>query len=156
MIWSKKKRRTKRKKRRPMRRSVYLMERKTNRTWRSILTGKREIKIGIAKNSEERHQSVDNGIPGRVVIIAEYRVDRASSIEAQLHRKYKSDNFTVKNAKRGAGSTEFFRLTNSEVRDIKRFLRKKSGQQAEGSVIVWIFILSILAVYLIHKFNILQ
>lgn len=141
------------KRRRPLKRYVYLMERKTNRTWKTIFTGKREIKIGVSKNTQQRHQTVDNGIPGRVVILEEYIVNRASTVEAELHRKYKSDNFTVKNAKRGAGSTEFFRLTDSEIREIKRFLRKKSGQQNEGNVFLWIFILSIIAVLIVHYFN---
>lgn len=151
MTWTRKKKSAK-----PIRRSVYLMERKTNRTWQTILAGKREVKIGIAKNSEERHQAVNNGIPGRVVIIAEYRVDRASSIEAQLHRKYKSKNIAIKNAKRGAGSTEFFRLSNSDIREIKRFLEKKSGKQKEGSIFIFILVISVVAICLIHYFKVTQ
>lgn len=146
MIFTKKTNK-KKKRRSPMRRKVYLMERKTNRTCISILKGKREIKIGIAKNSEERHKSVNSGIPGRVVVIAEYSISRASTVEAELHRKYKSKNFTVKNAKSGSGSTEFFRLTTSEVGEIKRYLKKKSGKSSNDRVIFIITLICLLVVY---------
>lgn len=144
----------KRNKRAPMRRKVYLMERTSNRTWKSIFSGRREIKIGIAKNSNERHQSVDNGIPGRVVVLASYSINRASTIEAELHKKYKSKNFVVKNAKRGAGATEFFRLSNYEIRQIKNFLSEKSSNKSNRLnlfLLVLIVLISLVIIY--HKFK---
>ena len=135
----------KKRKRTPMRRKVYLMERKTNRTWKSVFSGKREIKIGIAKNSKDRHQSVDNGIPGRVVVLAEYSINRASTVEAFLHKQYKKKNFTVRNAKKGAGATEFFRLSNRDLRRIKSFLSDKATNKPNLNLSFYLALVCLLA-----------
>lgn len=117
----------KRRKKRPSRRYVYLMERVSNRDRETIKKGRREIKIGIAKNPIIRHNRIDLGIPGRVVILERYKVDQASRVESFLHKKYKKHNFTVKGAKKGSGATEFHRLTNRDIRDIRRYLKNQAS-----------------------------
>lgn len=146
MFFKKKKRRKK-----SQRRYVYLMERVTNREWSSILEGKREIKIGIAKNTRLRNRSVDLGIPGKVIILDQYKVDQASKVEAHIHRIYKDYNFKVKGAKRGAGGTEFYKLSNRDIRQVKRILSRT--QRSASPPIIQIIVFSVLLVYLIHYFT---
>lgn len=119
----------KKKKRRTLTRYIYLMERITKRRWSTIFSLKREIKLGIAKDVEDRHKTVDRGIKGKVIILEKYKVPAASTIEAELHRKYKEENFTIEDAKKNAGGTEFFQLTNNQIGNIKRFLSKKAGHK---------------------------
>ena len=142
----------KRKKRVPMKRIVYLMERKTNREWRTLFSFKKEIKIGITKDLEERHKTVNAGIPGKVVVLEKYLLERASTVEAALHEKYKESNFKVKGAKRNAGGTEFFRISNVELNQIKKELseRTKTGRSIFDNITL--FVLAILLLLIIANF----
>jgi len=134
----------------PQTRYVYLMERVSNRDWTTIRQGRREIKIGIAKDTNQRNKTVDIGIPGKVVILDQYKVEKASQVETELHRIFKSHNFTVKGAKSGSGKTEFFRLTNGQIRQAKSVLRKRQRQKTPPLFRIIIF--SIVFVYLVHYF----
>lgn len=109
-----------------MTRIVYLMERVSGREFESVINGKREIKIGIAKDADDRERQVDKGIPGKVILIFERRIKSASQLEAALHQLYKEHNFKVKGGKRGSGQTEFHRLSNGDVREVKRIIARRS------------------------------
>lgn len=126
----------------PIRRSIYLLERITKRRFSSVLSGKREIKIGIAKKYKDRHQTVDAGTPGEVIILAEYTIDKASTVEAFLHRKYNAANFTVKGAKKNAGGSEWFQVTNRELKEIKKYLEsrdvKAKPKKTSFELLIWI------------------
>lgn len=141
--------RRKRKRKSPQTRYVYLMERVSSRTTKSLLQGRREIKIGIAKNVNQRNRTVDLGIPGRVVILDKYKIKKASRVESELHKLFEKHNFTVRGAKEGSGGTEFFRLTNSQIRQARRILRKRSG----GFPWFWVVTGSFALVYFVHYMN---
>ena len=114
-------------KRTTQRRYVYLMERVTKRGLGSILTGRREIKIGVGVRPKTRRTQVDRGIPGKIVLLYQKKVNSASRVETELHRTFKKHNFVVRGAKQGAGGTEFFRLTNSQIQQAKKILDQKAG-----------------------------
>lgn len=136
---------------RTKRRSVYLMERKTRKTLRSIITFKREIKIGISNDAQVRRDQVNSGIKGNIVLIVSYRINEASKVEAELHKKYKDANFTIRNAKKGAGGTEFFRLSTREVTEIKKELAKKAGIKDKKNSNIQIVIILIFVLYLLLR-----
>ena len=124
------------KKRTTLSRYVYLFERIDNKTAFSILKGYREIKIGIGVDPINRNRQVDLGIPGTVVYITSYYVHNAAGVEDDIHDMYEKRNFHVKNAKKGAGGTEFYRLRNRDVDNIMKYLAKlevdkKSGKRAK-------------------------
>lgn len=143
------KKRTRRRNKPPQRRYVYLMERVSNRDWDTVFSGQREIKIGIAKDARRRRRTVDLGIPGKVIILDKYKVDKASRVETLLHNMFKDKNFKVKGAKRGAGGTEFFKLSNRDIRQVKRILRRKERQSMP--VFLKIVFVSIILVYFLHQ-----
>lgn len=135
-----------------LRRFVYMFERIDNKTLRSRIQGRREIKIGIAKDAYLRASQVNRGVPGTIVILRKFKVDNASHVETFLHRKYKAFNFEVKGAKDGAGGTEFFRLTDAQIRRIEKTLSQKSkkrfsvfeeDEDFDTPPIILVFILSI-------------
>lgn len=132
-----------------MTRYVYLMERVSRREWISILTFKREIKIGISKNPSQRVKDVTDGIPGKIKVRAIYRVKEASRVESRLHRKFKKWNFKPKGAKKGAGGSEMFRLSASQLIDLKRELRKEV-QGGEMWVLLKLAGVGYIIVYLLH------
>ena len=143
--------RTRRKsyKRKPARRYVYLMERTTGRTLLTVVTLRREIKIGVAHDLDQRLEQVANGIPGTIVLIYWKQLDRATTIEAELHRRFSRHNFRPKGARYGAGRSEFFRLTNAQIREAKRALNKR-----EEALQDWIFFfiaVILIAAYVIAK-----
>ena len=135
------------KKRRPARRYVYLMERTSGRTWKTIVTFRREIKIGVARDVNQRLQQVIDGIPGTIVLIYEKKVDRATTIEAQLHRQFAQYNFRVHGAKKGSGETEFFRLRNGHIRQAKQALN-----QREANIQDWAFVVFTVIVIIVYIF----
>ena len=134
----------KKKKRTPMKREVYLMERNPS-VWKEIFCLRREIKIGVAKNTQQRHNHVDDGIPGKVVVLKTYLVEEATTVEAHLHVLFKAHRFTVKGAKRGSGKTEFFRLTSNQIRQAERILEQKS----ENDNLLIVIIIVVVLIYLI-------
>lgn len=129
----------KKRKRTPMTRNIYLMERNPSvfRFWIAFFFKVREIKIGVAKNSQQREKQIDSGIKGKVVFLVEYRVEAATRTEAQIHKKYKSDSFKPKVNKRGSGETEFFRLSNIQIQEIKSTLSRKSTSSLDSTK--WFF-----------------
>ncbi len=97
--------------------------------WRFLLAfflPVREIKIGVAKSTEQRQKTVDAGIKGYVKILNSYTVDAATRTESHLHELYKKQRFTVRGGKRSSGKTEFFRLSNKDISHIKQILKKRS------------------------------
>ena len=142
-----------RKRKKPMKRFVYLFERKTKRTWKSIFQGKREIKIGIAKDVQERLSTVNGGINGKIVLLASYEVERASTVESRLHKKYKDSNFIIQDAKQNAGGTEFFRLSSSEIRDIKTYLSKLSGGISFVQSLINLFVLILIILFISNQWS---
>lgn len=117
----------KKKSKRTLTRQVYLMELNPNfikNLFSFFGLCDRQIKIGIAKNTKQRHEDVDAGIKGKVVVLNTYLIDSASRVEADLHKQYKKHRFTARGAK-GSGKTEFFNLTTKQINDIRRTLRKK-------------------------------
>lgn len=118
----------KKKRRRTLTRYVYLMERNPSlfRSFLGLFIRVREIKIGIAKSTKQRHADVDQGIPGKVVVIASYTIEQASKTESYLHQLFKEHRFTVKGAKSGSGKTEFFKLTNLEIQKAESILQRRS------------------------------
>lgn len=105
-------------------RFVYIMERTTNKSWESVLLRRKEIKLGISYKPKRRKMTVDRGIRGRIILLEQYKITNASTIEKELHQKYNEWNFVPKKALRGAGKTEFFRLTNKQIAEIKSYLSK--------------------------------
>jgi len=137
-----------------MKRYVYLMERNPSiLSWIiGFFGGRREIKIGVAKNAEERELHVDSGIPGRVVVIDKYLIREATKTEAELHKKFRKHRFTVREGKRGSGKTEFFRLTNSQIQEIREILRERKviNLWLELGVMLIIFFLSMIVFFSIE------
>jgi Meiotically up-regulated gene 113 len=123
---------------------VYLMERNG---W--FLAGwfgfKREIKIGISNKPTRRVKEVDEGIPGRIVIIRRYKVKEAAKIESELHQKYKAHNFQPKGAKRGSGRTEFFKLSNSQLSEIQNHLESVEEKKYLMEYLLFIIAFAIFA-----------
>lgn len=140
------------KKKKPITRYVYLMERVTEREWSSILRGLREIKIGVAKDSSERQKQVDRGIKGRIVLRDEFKVDVATRVESELHKKYSHCKFKPKGAIKGAGGSEFFKLSNSEIKQIKRRLGSKERERTKFSFF-WVLFGGMGIIYFYHIFN---
>lgn len=126
---------------------VYLMERTSNRKPWTVLTGQREIKIGIAKKPTDRQKDVDRGIPGRVVLLEQYKIRDVFAVESYLHRLYRSRNLKIR-AKPGSGGTEFFRLNGWQLYQVRRKLRKESGTIG-GFQWVWIWIVLMVIYFLI-------
>ncbi len=139
-------------KRKPITRNVYLMERISEREWSTILGGRREIKIGVAKDSSERQKQVDRGIKGEIILLDEFKVDVATRIESELHKKYSHCKFRPKGAKRGAGGSEFFKLTNRQIREVKRELGGKERKRTRGSFF-WVLVGGSGLIYFYHFFN---
>lgn len=139
-------------KRKPLTRYIYLMERVTEREWSSILRGKREIKIGVAKNAEERLKQVDRGIKGKMILLDEFKVEKATTKEAKLHRDYKRFKFKPKGAKKGAGGTEFFKLSNKQLGEIKSSLIGYQNQRESSFFLLFLGLGSVIII-LYHFLN---
>jgi len=139
------------KKGKPMRRAVYLFERVRGRTAKSILNGKREIKIGIGKDVYTRRQQVDTDLPGKWVLLDYKVINQASRVETRLHKKYAEHQFTVQGGKPGSGQTECYRLTPSLLRQLKRDLNREAYPP---DILVLLFItgLATLLMYILHNY----
>lgn len=118
---------------------------------KTILSGlgiaKRRIKIGIAKNVKERHEDVDRGISGDVVLLCEYLIEEAARSENYLHDLFKEHRYTER-GKRGSGKTEFFKLTNQQIKQAQNILSSKEMQSNSIGQILWTFVFAFI-VYLI-------
>lgn len=116
-----------------MTRNIYLMERDPSvlRWFLAFFFKVRQIKIGVAKNSRQREKQVDSGIKGKVVFLTEYEVEAATRTESHIHKIYKADSFKPRVNKRGSGETEFFKLSNSQIQEIKSILSKRSTKNLD-------------------------
>ena len=124
------------------RRYVYVMERTTSRTWRTLMSGRREVKIGVAVDSHRRKNEVDRDLPGRVRLVDEYLCNDANAVEAALHDRYSGNRFTPKNAGRASGRTEWFRLTTFQVSHLRRTLKRESlSPGVDLRVNIWVLII---------------
>lgn len=110
----------------------------------------RRIKIGIAKDVKDRHNDVDAGISGNVILLCEYLVDEAAKVESHLHDIFKDKRYTER-GKRGSGKTEFFRLTNKEIRQAKSILQSKELQSNNTTQIICTVIFAIIIIYTIFN-----
>ncbi|QDP50416.1 MAG: hypothetical protein Unbinned5350contig1001_31 [Prokaryotic dsDNA virus sp.] len=137
-----------------MRRFVYLMER--NPTLLKWILGHfakvREIKIGVAKDSSEREKQVDRGIKGKVVLLNEFKVNAATTVEKGLHIIFKDESWKPPTIKKGSGETEFFKLSNYQIGKARRKLRNTEGDD-NGDSFVLVLMLGIFLIILFHVKN---
>lgn len=129
------------------------MERTTRRSWKTLLTGKREVKVGVAVDSQRRHSEVNSAMPGRVRLIDEYLCDDANAVESAVHDRYKAHRFTPKDAGRSAGRTEWFRLNDMQVSAVRRTLKRESvnpGVDVRLPVWALILIFSVVGATVMH------
>ena len=154
MIFKKKKRKPK-KRSQPLTRSVYLFKRVRGRDWETIFTFKNEVKIGIAlkKRVETRLQEVNRDMPGDWICIGRYDIKKASTFESELHTQYKKYQMKVKGAKRGSGSTEVFRLSSSQLRELKEKLSDQSKIQKQSQSVFWVLLLSLVVAFIYNYFK---
>lgn len=138
-------------------RTVYLMERTTNLEADSVSRGLREIKIGVANDSIRRNKEVDRGIPGDVKILDEYVFDDATRIESALHKIFQDWKFVPRGAKKGAGGTEFHKLTQAQVDVLKNLLRVNCKRRRRIlpktpriPPIIWIPLFAVAGAYLLQ------
>lgn len=143
----------KRRKKTPISRYVYLME-KNPSVWKLIgaefpsFTGvTRQIKIGVAVKPEERSQTVDRGIHGRIVLLCSYYVEQATKVENYLHTKYDKANFKARAKKKGSGETEFFNLTNQQISDIRNHLANKEITTTINRRLIFTILFTIIILY---------
>lgn len=113
------------------------------------MTGRREIKIGISKRPRKRRQSVDAGIKGRVILLCEYKVKQASKVERDLHNRFEDWHMPIRDAKKGAGGTEFYRLSNRQVRRAKRVLEMESASGNPIQQVILFMFYSFVALFLL-------
>ena len=135
-------------KKKPQTRYVYLMERTTKVEFKTKLSGRREIKIGVATKPQIRKRQVNTGIPGKVVILAKYYVPQATRAESFLHNKFEKHNYIPKGSKSGAGGTEFYRLTNGQIQSAKSYLFWRSRSKV---TVFHIIVVGCFLGYLINK-----
>lgn len=129
----------------PKPRFVYIMER---RRFLGFLRKTREIKVGVSNDPRRRRNEVEDGIPGRFVIRKVYRTPDAFKIEAEVHKNLKKFRFKPKGAKRGAGGSEFFRLTPAQIRDLRRHLADKTRPKKPP---LWVLLAFAVFLYLIFN-----
>lgn len=91
---------------------LYLLERTTNKTFRSILFGELEIKIGITnKSAKERKEEIDLDMPGNVVLHTWIFIPQKAQVyEAKLLKKW-NRRLNPRNTGPSAGRTEWRRVT---------------------------------------------
>lgn len=137
-------------------RTVYLMERTTNREADTVTRGLREIKIGVANDSIRRNKEVDRGIPGDVRILDEFVFPDATRIESALHRLFLDWKFIPRGAKKGAGGTEFHKLSDAQVRIIRQLLRENGTRRRiypslpKIHPFIWVVLFSVVGGYLLQ------
>ena len=129
-------------------RNVYLKELIDGRK-RKTADGKRgrRVKICIAKNVEKRHKQIDAGLPGHLVSISKYRLAFSHKTEQALHRRYKRYHTPVKNLKPGAGGSEIYTISTSQL----AFLRLTLGAFVAADVFISFTLVAIISklIYLI-------
>jgi len=145
----------KKKKRTPMTRNIYLMERNGS-SWKWVLGfffKVREIKIGVAKNSQQRQKQVDNGIKGKVVFLTEYWIEAATRTEKEIHTKYKKFKFKPPVHRKGSGETEFLKISNRQIEEIKSTLSRRSANNSDFKKVFFLFLFLIILFYYFFKFK---
>lgn len=108
----------------------------------------REIKIGVAKNSQQREKQVDDGIKGKVVFLYEYWIDAATRTEKEIHVKYKDFKFKPPVHKKGSGETEFIKISNRQIEEIKSTLSRRSANNSNNKKIF--FLVCFLSIFLYY------
>lgn len=112
----KKKPRSARRQRKPRKRSkyrtLYLMERTSQKSGWSTLLSLSELKIGVTNNLGQRLKTIQKDMPGEVKLITHVDIPgQAQVYESKLLRKYKDMSFIPKGAGEGAGKSEWIRVT---------------------------------------------
>lgn len=131
---------------------VYLFERISLRSLASILTGQREIKIGITEREDvkDRLKEVDRAIVGKVIKIHHQWYENPLKEEKRLHDIFESEKFRPKAVRPGGGQSEWFRMSKSEFRQLRREFSISRGWYAAtllyGSAIIILYV-----VYLILR-----
>ena len=123
-------------------RDVYIMKRTTKKSWYAIGTMQSEYKIGIAKNTIQRNQTVDRAIRGNIKVLRSRRIAFARSIEKKLHRLFSDSRFKMKSYKKGGGDTEWFYMTPLEYAVLEFWLWWYSIRFQ-----VWFFIVCLFIIY---------
>lgn len=91
---------------------VYIMRKDKNR----VLSFERQYKIGISKSTDRRLSEVDRAVKGSSVsLVCAYWVFWPKKIEKILHEDFKKSRNRLKRAGKGAGRTEWFKLTPIEL-----------------------------------------
>lgn len=118
---------------------VYIMRKDK----KNLFSLERQYKVGISKETDRRLREVDKAVKGSSVsLVAAYWVIWPKKIEKQLHKDFERSRNRLKRAERGAGRTEWFKLSPFEI----LFLRWRLLWLARRSVIIilvclYIFIL---------------
>jgi len=145
----------KKSKKKPLTREVYIMELDPSliRLISGFFLKVRIIKIGISKNSNQRKKEVDSGIKGKIILIDCYLVEAATRTESHIHKLYKSDSFKPKVHKKGSGETEFFKLSNSQIQEIKSILSRRSANNSDFKKVFFLILFLIILFYYFLKFK---
>lgn len=137
------------KKKKPKGGYVYLFERISLRSFRSIFTGQREIKIGITERQAWRRlREVDRAVIGKVIKIHQQWYPDPRAVEKRLHDMFENEKFRPKAVRGGGGLSEWFRMNRREFRQLKRELDVSSAMDA---VLIGLLIIFIYFVFLILK-----
>lgn len=128
-----------------MRKFVYIMERTSNRSLWAMMTFQKEIKIGIANDSERRRREVDNAIKGDIKLILQKEFDNARAVETELHEKFKDSRFRMKGGA-GGGCTEWFYLSANEYQKLMRLIK---GWWFPSPILTGIILILLFWIYLI-------
>ena len=92
---------------------VYIMLRKQRSAY-DRSTGQSAYKIGLSVAPDIRRQQVEDGVGKGVVLVRAYRFANAHRTEKKLHRIFADSRYTLRKSGRGAGKTEWFKLTGLE------------------------------------------
>lgn len=95
-------------------RYVYIMMRRTKKSWYASLTLQSEYKIGIAKDPQARHETVNKAIEGKIILINQRFFSNARRIESMLRLDFIDSNFRIASVGKGGGVTEWHYLTDLE------------------------------------------
>lgn len=94
---------------------IYLMERRTKRE-RETRYFEKEVKIGISNKPIRRQSEVNEAIPGKIILLKSWPCSGAKKIEKSFHKQYSDCNFIPRNAGKGGGKTEWFRLSKRQLK----------------------------------------
>ena len=124
-------------------RYVYLMQRTGGRGRKKI------IKIGIAKNPKSRLKQINRSVKGKIILLDAFKVLEASKVEKELHQLFKKQNHKLT----GAGGSEFFRLTNYQIKQVRVILSKHELRR-EKRLFLYFTGIGVFLIFIYHKISI--